>query len=147
MWWWVSTMESYESALRKSQQAESARRADLELEVAERTRSEANLRDLTEQLRDAQRRLLLHAAELEVKVEERTRTLYEAEETSRRLSSQLLRSQDEEHRRIARELHDSIGQTLAAASMSLQFVDGLIPKERSREINDLLKQAIQEARN
>jgi len=35
------------------------------------------------------------------------------------LSGQLLQLQDEERRRIARELHDSAGQTLAALSMNL----------------------------
>ena len=59
---------------------------------------------------------LAHTAELEDKVEV---NLVPSEETSRRLSSQLLRTQDQEHRRIARELHDSIGQILAAVSMSL----------------------------
>ncbi len=42
-----------------------------------------------------------------------------AEEALRTLSGQLLRSQDEERRRIARELHDSSGQILAALSMTL----------------------------
>jgi signal transduction histidine kinase len=35
------------------------------------------------------------------------------------LSSRLLRMQDDEHRRIARELHDSLGQYLAALKMNL----------------------------
>src|SRR6266568_1563932 len=42
-----------------------------------------------------------------------------SEEGLRVLSGQLLRLQDEERRRIARELHDSAGQTLAALSMNL----------------------------
>jgi signal transduction histidine kinase len=49
---------------------------------------------------------------LESIVEERTCAL-------RRLSAQLLRVQDEERRRIARELHDSLGQYLAAAKINL----------------------------
>jgi signal transduction histidine kinase len=40
----------------------------------------------------------------------------------RRLSSSLIATQDEERRRIARELHDSLGQELAAAKMA---VDGI----------------------
>src|SRR5260370_11646659 len=42
-----------------------------------------------------------------------------AEESLRDLSSRLLKMQDEERRRIARELHDSAGQILAALSMNL----------------------------
>jgi PAS domain S-box-containing protein len=37
------------------------------------------------------------------------------------LSSRLLRMQDDEHRRIARELHDSLGQYLAALKMNLEM--------------------------
>ena len=42
-----------------------------------------------------------------------------SEEGLRLLSGQLLHLQDEERRHIARELHDSAGQTLAALSMNL----------------------------
>lgn len=49
---------------------------------------------------------------LESLVEERTSDL-------RKLSLELMRSQDEEHRRIARELHDSFGQNLASLKINL----------------------------
>ena len=45
-----------------------------------------------------------------------------AEESVRLLSSQLLHLQDQERRRIARELHDSAGQLLAALGMNLSLV-------------------------
>jgi signal transduction histidine kinase len=51
---------------------------------------------------------------LETLVEQRTAAL-------RRLSVKLLRVQDEERRRIARELHDSLGQDLTAAKISLDM--------------------------
>jgi PAS domain S-box-containing protein len=43
----------------------------------------------------------------------------EQAEQLRKLSSNLLRTQDEERRRIARELHDSAGQMIAVLSMNL----------------------------
>ena len=46
-----------------------------------------------------------------------------AEESVRSLSSQLLHLQDEERRHIARELHDSAGQILAALGMNLSLVE------------------------
>ena len=56
-------------------------------------------------------------AELEQKVQERTRELYIASQELRELSARILQAQDEERRRLARELHDGVGQLLAAASM------------------------------
>jgi PAS domain S-box-containing protein len=46
-----------------------------------------------------------------------------AEESLRLLSGELLQLQDQERRRIARELHDSAGQTLAALGMNLSLVE------------------------
>jgi signal transduction histidine kinase len=66
----------------------------------------------TERLRNAQ-------GELENRVQERTAELDAANHKLRRLTTRLLELQDEERRRIARELHDSIGQMLAALSMNL----------------------------
>jgi len=45
----------------------------------------------------------------------------EAEKQLRGLSLELMRVQDEEHRRFARELHDGVGQTLAAAKMAVDL--------------------------
>jgi len=45
-----------------------------------------------------------------------------AEAELHKLSAQLLRLQDEERRKIARELHDSVGQLLAAISMNIGVV-------------------------
>jgi len=48
----------------------------------------------------------------------------EAEQSLSALSQRLLQAQDEERRRIARELHDSTGQCLAAVRMNLQILKG-----------------------
>ena len=64
-----------------------------------------------------------------------------AEEALRTLSGQLLRSQDEERRRIARELHDSSGQVLAALGMTLTPVEsenGKIPPRTAKAIKESL---------
>jgi signal transduction histidine kinase len=60
--------------------------------------------------------------ELEARVEQRTAELDKANQSLRDLTARLLHFQDEERRRIARELHDSVGQTLAALSMNLSSV-------------------------
>jgi signal transduction histidine kinase len=66
----------------------------------------------------------LHQAQsdLEERVQQRTAELAAANHNLGELSARLLRLQDEERRRIARELHDSVGQTLAALSMNLAAV-------------------------
>ncbi len=60
--------------------------------------------------------------ELELKVQERTADLDSVNHSLRELSARLMQLQDDERRRIARELHDSVGQTLAALSMNLSTV-------------------------
>jgi signal transduction histidine kinase len=60
--------------------------------------------------------------ELEKKIEERTADLSLANESLRELSSRLQQMRDDERRQIARELHDSVGQLLAALSMNLGVV-------------------------
>ncbi len=59
------------------------------------------------------------AQTLDAEVRVRTRELEEQSNQVRELSWRLLRSQDEERRHIARELHDSAGQTLTVLGMSL----------------------------
>jgi signal transduction histidine kinase len=61
-------------------------------------------------------------AELRERVKERTAELDGANHSLRELSARLMKLQDDERRRIARELHDSVGQTLAALTMNLSAV-------------------------
>ena len=56
---------------------------------------------------------------LEDRVKERTADLAKVNQSLRELTARLLQLQDEERRRFARELHDSVGQVLAALSMNL----------------------------
>jgi PAS domain S-box-containing protein len=65
----------------------------------------------------------------------------EAEEALRNLSARLLRLQDEERRRIARELHDSTGQSLAALVMHLSAANARVAAIDPGAA-DLLREAI-----
>src|SRR5579862_8349077 len=67
--------------------------------------------------RDQELQLRLGQVELEQRVRERTHELLDASNGLRELSARLLQAQDEERRRIARELHDGAGQLLAALGM------------------------------
>jgi signal transduction histidine kinase len=70
----------------------------------------------------------------------------------RTLSSRLIATQDEERRRIARELHDGLGQELSVAKM---MTDRIAMRERtddstkkeSSEISKLIDHSIQQVRN
>jgi PAS domain S-box-containing protein len=88
--------------------------------------------------------------ELEERVEKRTAELTAARDSLRELSARLLQVRDEERRRIARELHDSIGQLLAALSMNIGALnrDGLPPdvSKNAADSLQLLDQAIREIR-
>jgi PAS domain S-box-containing protein len=84
-----------------------------------------------------------NANELERMVDLRTTEL-------RRLSSRLMTMQDEERRRIAREIHDGLGQELAAAKMIL---DGILVRNASPSVrqagadaSQLVDRAIQQVR-
>jgi len=72
----------------------------------------------------------LHIAqgELEERVRERTSELDSANHSLRELTARLLQLQDDERRRFARELHDSVGQTLAALAMNLASAEADIEK-------------------
>jgi signal transduction histidine kinase len=74
-----------------------------------------------EMLRSAQ-------GDLEEMVKQRTVDLDAANQSLGELTARLMKLQDEERRRIARELHDSVGQTLAALSMNLSAIGGDIAK-------------------
>jgi len=77
-------------------------------------RTRCFLRDVTEQ-NQMEAALRASKAELERVVEQRTAAL-------RRLSVRILRLQDAERRRIARELHDSLGQYLTGLKIDLDML-------------------------
>jgi signal transduction histidine kinase len=70
----------------------------------------------------------------------------------RHLSGSLIAAQDEERRRIARELHDGLGQDLAAAKMITDSLSGQNnvqhpAKQALNDVSMLIERAIQEVRS
>jgi signal transduction histidine kinase len=75
--------------------------------------------------------------------------LHRSGEATRRLAGALLRTQDEERRRIARELHDSTGQNLVMASLMARQVQSQVTPACEPAMTDLrnvLQNAITEIR-
>ena len=77
---------------------------------------------IVESHRRANESLLKAQRTLEEQVSERTSELAAANKSLRDLSGRLMRLQDDERRRLARELHDSVGQLCAALAMNLTNV-------------------------
>jgi PAS domain S-box-containing protein len=115
------------------------------LDITELKRAEENYRLLAESL-DAEVRARTRELEL------RNADVVSQSEQLRDLSRRLLQAQDEERRRIARELHDSAGQLLAALSMNLARVAQLAEPFGSQLAKDaedsqqLVQQLTQEIR-
>jgi PAS domain S-box-containing protein len=82
--------------------------AGINLDIQHRKEAEQQLQELVQTL--------------ESRVSERTLQLENATAKLRELTGTLLQTQDEERRRIARELHDGAGQLVAAMSMNLTSI-------------------------
>jgi signal transduction histidine kinase/DNA-binding NarL/FixJ family response regulator len=83
---------------------------------------------------------------LESRVRERTEELEKAYKSLRVLSMRMTQMQDEDRRRIARDLHDSAGQLLAALGMELASLNrraAALSSELAEDINSSL-QLVQE---
>jgi PAS domain S-box-containing protein len=111
-------------------------------------------RDLTEKKR-AHEELEQAHRNLQTEVMERRsadKKLHKSEESLRRLSQHLLRTQDEERKRIGRDLHDSLGQCLAILKINLDSLQLALPAAESKAISqieqclELTDEAIREVR-
>jgi PAS domain S-box-containing protein len=115
------------------------------VDITDLKRAEENYRKLAETL---EAEVHIRTSELE----RRNAEVMKQSELLGRLSQRLLTAQDEERRRIARDLHDSVGQLLAALSMN----QGAIFREKEKlsergqqaldENMDLTKQILTEVR-
>lgn len=103
-------------------------------------------RDFTERMR-AQEALQRSNTELSTEVAERKsaeQRLAGSEQSLRGLSLRLLHAQDEERRRIGRDLHDSLGQYLAALKMKLDLLESALargPNSIGRELAQCVRLA------
>ena len=92
--------------------------------------------------------------ELERRVEERTSALGKANEELRQIPSKLISVQEEERKRLASELHDTIGQTLSAVKFRVEMALNLRDAgDYNAALNHLeqfvpiLQRSIEETRN
>jgi PAS domain S-box-containing protein len=121
-------------------------------DINQRKQSEIALRQSEERFRKLSETL---DAEVRVRTEEleqRNREVLTQAEQVRQLSWQVLRTQDEERRHIARELHDSAGQILAVLGMNLSVIIQNAEKqapeiaETARQTNEILQELTKEIR-
>ena len=110
-----------------------------------------------EALRNSEERLRALADKLELQVQDRTRELEQRnieilQQTGqlRELSVRLLRTQDDERRKIARDLHDSVGQVVTVLGMHLASITARAVKPEIRraaeESHEMVRQLSKEIR-
>jgi signal transduction histidine kinase len=95
-------------------------------DITKRKRVERELRESQERLRDLAESLEAQVRARTKELESRTNEVILQAEELHELSAQQMRTQDEERRRIAREMHDSAGQIIAALSMTLTLLSDQI---------------------
>jgi signal transduction histidine kinase len=76
---------------------------------------------------------------LERESEERYREVARTREELHRLSARLVAAQEEERRRLSRELHDEVGQAMSALLVELGTLQSMIPPENADAQNQALR--------
>jgi signal transduction histidine kinase len=99
-------------------------------------------------LSDSLDKIQKYNAELETRVIERTRELQQSQKRLAILLQKIIRAQEEERRRIARELHDETSQAIAALGMSLEIAaiayrEGALSPENINECSGKVSQMLE----
>jgi PAS domain S-box-containing protein len=119
-------------------------------DITELKRAEDDLRKSEETLRLANETLELRVLERTMDLQNLTKQLESHRHELRKLASELVVSEERERKRIAGVLHDEIAQTLAAARMRIDMLQGIPsdPKDKQtlEETRALLLQSIRETR-
>ena len=122
--------------------------------LEEQHRAQSQLRNAHEQLADRARQLdalvrkrTAKLAESNEQLQREIRNRERAEAAREALRRKLIRAQEEERRRIARELHDQMGQELTALNLGLTSLHEAAPKKFKDELRSLQELVTQTARN
>jgi PAS domain S-box-containing protein len=110
-------------------------------DVTDTKRVERALRQSEERLRALTDSLEMQVHTRTQELEQRNRDIFEQAEQLRELSNRLLQTQDDERRHIARELHDSAGQIIAALGMNLANINQRVSN------NPALAKALEDTQN
>ena len=127
----------------KNEQGEITGAINCFVDITERKQAE-------EALREAKTTLETRVKERTSELEARNAEILAQADQLQDLSLRLMRTQDEERRRISRELHDSLGQYLASAKMSIEELrkSATSPKESHniQQSVDILDKCLTETR-
>jgi PAS domain S-box-containing protein len=110
-------------------------------DITQQKHNDKALRETAEHLRTLSDSLEIQVRARTEELERRNVEVLQQSEQLRELSNRLLQTQDEERRHIARELHDSAGQLIAALGMNLA---GITPHARE---NAALGKTLEDTQN
>ena len=120
-------------------------------EATQRQLAEENLQRAHSELEQRVAERTLQLSQTLARLESEATERKQAEEQMRQLSVRLMTLRDEERRRIARDLHDTTGQTLAAIKMTLALMqesgsNGAAFPQLMNDLHALADEALQEIR-